>query len=425
MRALHFLKTLGAGSFGTVYLAELSSGEGFHRNVAVKVILDSRPDNEMFISRIRDEARLLGMLQGDGIIKVLDMVHIEGKDAVVMEYVEGVDLEHIIKADRPPSPRALAELGSAVAGALSRAHSARHPRDNTPLNVIHRDVKPANIMVTRSGAVKLLDFGVARAKFERRESQTGHLVLGTLNYMAPEYIVSNEVSPALDVYGLGLSLWEIAAGRGFGQPKIRQNSHDKRLNARISELKASHTELVPVLERMLQWDASTRPSAQQAERMLMSAADQMRGSSLRSWATQVIPQILTARKETDDNAGLLGRRISLSGAPKINLQGDQSNSNHGLHEAETRQIRTRRDNLPPSRPSQPSTATRQAPSSHRNASDADHPVTVSPSQKPTSPPKQTDPNRELLLVILKGLIAGAAFGMLIIAITGYVLISQL
>jgi hypothetical protein len=159
--------------------------------------------------------------------------------------------------------------------------------------------------------------------------------------------------------------------------------------------------------------------------MLMSAADQMRGSSLRSWATQVIPQILTARKETDDNAGLLGRRISLSGAPKINLQGDQPNSNHGLHEAETRQIRTRRDNLPPSRPSQPSTATRQAPSSHRNASDADHPVTVSPSQKPTSPPKQTDPNRELLLVILKGLIAGAAFGMLIIAITGYVLISQL
>ena len=112
MRALHFLKTLGAGSFGTVYLAEFSSGQGFRRNVAVKVLLNDRPDQEMFLSRIRDEARLLGLLQDDAILKVLDMVQLEGRDAIVMEYVEGVDLESLVSGGPPPSPRALSELGA-------------------------------------------------------------------------------------------------------------------------------------------------------------------------------------------------------------------------------------------------------------------------------------------------------------------------
>ncbi len=79
-------------------------------------------------------------------------------------------------------------------------------------------------MVTSSGGVKLLDFGVARARFDSRESHTGQLVLGTLNYMAPEYIVTGEVSPAADVYGLGLSLWQVAAGEVYGQPKVRQDA---------------------------------------------------------------------------------------------------------------------------------------------------------------------------------------------------------
>ena len=93
MRTLTFIRTLGAGAFGTVYLAEFSSGQGFRRQVAVKVLLRSQADNEMFLSRIRDEARLLGLLQDDAILKVLDMVQIEGMDAVVMEYVEGVYLD--------------------------------------------------------------------------------------------------------------------------------------------------------------------------------------------------------------------------------------------------------------------------------------------------------------------------------------------
>lgn len=311
MRALSFTRTIGAGAFGTVYLADFSSGQGFRRQVAVKVLNGDRPQSQMFLSRIRDEARLLGLLQDDAILKVLDMVRVHGRDAVVMEYVEGLDLESISEAGAPPSPRALAELGSAVAGGLSRAHQAVHPTTGDHLNVIHRDVKPANIMVTRGGGVKLLDFGVARARFDARESHTGQLVLGTLNYMAPEYIVTGEVSTAADVFGLGLSLWQIAAGTVYGQPKVRQDAHERRLRRRLDQISDTHGALIPLLERMLAWDPEARPAAAGAESSLLDVADTLPGTSLRSWARRVVPEVLARRGEAPDSAGLLGHTIDL------------------------------------------------------------------------------------------------------------------
>ncbi|MFT4976110.1 MAG: serine/threonine protein kinase [Myxococcota bacterium] len=420
MRALHFLKTLGAGSFGTVYLAELSSEQGFRRRVAVKVIQNSRPDNEMFIARIRDEARLLGLLQDDAILKVLDMVRIDGRDAVVLEYVEGIDLESVVSSGSAPSPRALAELGSAVAGALGRAHKACHPHDQTPLNVIHRDVKPANVMLTRSGGVKLLDFGVARAKFESRESYTGHLMLGTLNYMAPEYIVTNEVSPAADVYGLALSLWEIAAGRPYGQPKVRQNTHEQRLAERLDEIRESHPQLVAVLSSMLQWDPAARPSALEAERQLMEAADQLRGASLRSWAMQVIPPILATREEAPDNANLLGRHVDIGEAARAEEKSSESGGGVGIHEAKTQQIRTRRDSVVRSRPAQSKPVPVPVPIHTKTT-----PRAKKPQKTRSRPPRRSpDPTRELLLVVVKGLLAGGMVGFLIIVAVGVFLFTR-
>ena len=312
MRTLTFIRTLGAGAFGTVYLAEFSSGQGFRRQVAVKVIQKNRPETEMFLARIRDEARLLGLLQDDAILKVLDMTQVDGLDAVVMEYVEGADLDTLMREGEPPPPRALAELAAAVAGALSRAHTAVHPNTGDSLNVVHRDVKPANIMVTSSGGVKLLDFGVARARFDARESQTGQFMLGTLNYMAPEYIVTGEVSPAADIYGLALSVWEVAAGEGYGQPKIRQDAHERRLAERMARIRATHAPLVPLLEQMLRWNPPDRPTAAMMERGFLEAADSIRGSGLRMWASTQVARVIQTRTLAPDGAGLLGRTISLT-----------------------------------------------------------------------------------------------------------------
>lgn len=315
MRTVHFQRVLGSGAFGSVYLAELVGDRGFRRPVAIKVLLDNKSHGEMFLARVRDEARLLGLLQDDHILKVLELAKVENRDAVVMEYVEGVDLAAIVEMGMRPPPRALAELGGAVAGALHRAHQARHPTTGEALNVIHRDVKPANVMVTDRGNVKLLDFGVARARFESRESHTGQFVLGTLNYMAPEYIVTGEVSPAADIYGLALTVWEAASGEIFGQPKLREDLHVARVEERLQVLAGTHAELVPILRQMLAWDPKARPDGASIERTLLAATDMLRGTGLRSWAADTVPKVLAKRTAAaKDECGLLHRTVSLGEA---------------------------------------------------------------------------------------------------------------
>jgi tRNA A-37 threonylcarbamoyl transferase component Bud32 len=325
MRSLHFQRLLGSGAFGSVYLADLVGQRGFRRQVAVKVLLKDNAHGDMFMSRVRDEARLLGLLADDHILKVLELAKIEGRDAVLMEYVEGVDLAATVDGGFRPPPRALAELGAAVAGALHRAHRAVHPSSGEPLNVIHRDVKPANVMVTSRGSVKLLDFGVARARFESRESYTGQFVLGTLNYMAPEYIVTGEVSPAADIYGLALTLWESACGDVFGQPKLRQDLHVARVEERLEVISGTHAELVPILRQMLAWDPRARPDGAAVERAFIAAMDMLRGTGLRSWAGEAVPKVIAKEQgAARDEVGLLGRTIPLGVDDAVAIGGDIS-----------------------------------------------------------------------------------------------------
>lgn len=320
MRALHFQRVVGSGAFGTVYLCDLVAEKGFRRQVAVKVLQRDHPNAQMFMSRVRDEARLLGLLQDDHILKVLEIVSVDGRDAVVMEFVEGLDLAALIEAKHRPPARALAELGGAMAGALHRAHTAVHPATGAPLNVIHRDVKPANVMVTSRGGVKLLDFGVARARFEARESFTGHFVLGTLNYMAPEYIVTGDVSPAADVYGLALVLWEAAIGEVFGQPRLRPDQHLSRQEAQLARVTGEYAPMVPLLRRMLAWDPKLRPGTMEVEQELVALSDSTRGSGLRAWCGTVVPDLLAKRAKGEDEGGLVGRQVQLAdGDPEPSL----------------------------------------------------------------------------------------------------------
>ena len=311
MRALSFTETIGAGAFGTVYKAELSNDQGFRRQVAVKVILQDHADKEMFLSRMRDEARLLGLLADDHVLKVIDLLSIGGRDAIVMEYIEGIDLSAAIEKKRLPSVRAALEIGAIMAGTLERAHNARHPVSGEDLGVVHRDVKPANVMLTSSGSLKLLDFGIAQARFAARESQTGQMVLGTLNYMAPDYIITGEVTPAIDVYGLALTLYELVVGEVFGQPKLREDQHQERLNERLLTLQKEQPELAVLLGQMLHWDPESRPSCGSCAQALLDLADDMRGQGLRRWASGTVSALLAERPPAPDQERLLGQTIQL------------------------------------------------------------------------------------------------------------------
>lgn len=311
MRTLTFNHVIGSGAMGTVYKAELRvpSG-GFTRQCAVKVLKRGSPDQEPFRARMRDEARLLGMLQDEHILGVSELVRVEGRDAVVMEYVEGVDLSDLLNAGTVPA-RALAELIAVLGGTLFRAHTAKQPTTGEPLKVIHRDVKPANIMLTVRGSVRVLDFGVARAAFAARESKTQGLVLGTLNYFPPEVLSGFDPTPAVDIYGLGLTMWECATGKSWGTPDVGQAKFDSKLEQRLRLLDPSYRELVPVLRKMVAWHPSDRPSGDGVEEMLLTAAEGCVGKGLRSWAGEAVPPLLNTRvklanSKTDE---LVGRTV--------------------------------------------------------------------------------------------------------------------
>ena len=313
MRSINFLKTLGSGAFGTVYLAELNSGHNFRRNIAIKILKTTDGNNHQFVSRVRDEARLLGLLQDDEILQVMGLEKIQGKDAILMEYVEGVDISRVIKQQTHLPHKTLASIGAICSGVLHRAHTATDPRTQKPLNVIHRDIKPANIMITKNGSIKICDFGVARARFEGQESITldPDTLFGTLNYMAPEYIRTGTISPSADIYALGLSILEIATQRKLGKPKLRRREHEEYIQKtlRISKLPPP---ILNILNKMLLWNHADRPTGKECQYLFYAAADQVSGVDLRRWAEQTIPPLLHAQKEIEDTIGLLGQTISLA-----------------------------------------------------------------------------------------------------------------
>jgi serine/threonine protein kinase len=309
MRQIQLKTALGSGAFGTVYKADLLGGQGVRRSVAVKVLSKSHEGREMFLARIRDEARLLGLLEDDYILKVLELLRVDGRDAVMMELVEGVDLATMVELRLIPPPRALASLGAMLAGALHKAHTATHPTTGQALNVIHRDVKPANVMVTARGGVKLLDFGIAKAAFESRESSTGRMVLGTLQYIAPEYLITGKLSTAVDIYSLGLTLLECVTGGRFGNPKLNPNDFEKRREIMLTELPVAYASLQEPLRLMMDWSPEKRPSGQQVEQMMMEIADATRGTGLQSWCSQTVPQAMNRRTPTADGEGLSGRTL--------------------------------------------------------------------------------------------------------------------
>ncbi len=199
------LGSLGEGGSAKVLLAKsLASG----LQVVLKVPLQTGPDQ---LERLRDEARVGLRLQHPGIVETLDLFEHEGKPILVVEHVDGASLQQIRRVG-PLAPAAVVRVGRQVAEALDAIHSATDEA-GASLNILHRDVTPANILITRGGDAKLIDLGIARsAETQARATQAG-AVRGTLRYLAPELIEGQKHSAATDLWALGVVLWEAVLGR--------------------------------------------------------------------------------------------------------------------------------------------------------------------------------------------------------------------
>lgn len=225
----HLLQKLGEGGMAEVYLAKTSGPGGFEKYVAVKRILPTYAGDTEFLKLFEYEARLSSLLSHANIVHIYDFAHIDDAYLLVMEHVAGKNLLQIIRKlatfeEKLPLEVILYVISEVCRG-LEYAHSRKDEKSNASLNIVHRDISPKNIMISYDGAVKILDFGIAKARDRTHMTRTGGL-RGTLDYMAPEIVNGGEVDLRGDIFSLAVIMYELISGEGlFKSENILQGLH--------------------------------------------------------------------------------------------------------------------------------------------------------------------------------------------------------
>jgi serine/threonine kinase PknH len=214
----HLKRLLGRGGMGEVYEAEHTVKEW---TVAVKVMTAEFSKDPVFRERMKREARIAGRLQEPHVVPIHDYGEIDGQMYLEMRLVEGTDLDSVLKRFGPLTPPRAVAIISQVASALDAAHAA---------GVMHRDVKPPNILVTREDFAYLVDFGIASATTDEKLTQLGTAV-GTWKYMAPERFSNDEVTYRADIYALACVLYESLTGA----PPYRSDSASMLVTAHLMD----------------------------------------------------------------------------------------------------------------------------------------------------------------------------------------------
>ncbi|SDL49633.1 hypothetical protein SAMN04488074_111158 [Lentzea albidocapillata subsp. violacea] len=267
------LDQLGAGAMGVVWRAR---DEFLHRDVAVKQLLLNDVESNEFheaVQRAMREGRIAARLQHPNAIAVYDVVVEDGKPCLVMEYLPSRNLSAILERGPMPAQEA-ARIGSLAAGALAAAHSA---------GIVHRDIKPGNVLIGRDGTVKITDFGISRALGDVAVTKTGMLA-GTPAYLAPELARGAEPAPPSDVFSLGATIYAMTEG----EPPFGKSTNDLGLLYKVARGETRPPTrsgpLTGLLTRLLANEPSQRPTAAQAAEELKAIA-----SGVPVPVTRVIP----------------------------------------------------------------------------------------------------------------------------------------
>ena len=197
--SFRLIRELGRGATGTVFLAEQTT---LGRECALKVLAPELVRDQAFLERFRREGQIAASLRHKNIVRIFDLVADQNSFALAMDYVEGQELRDFLKAEQRLPQKVALEIISHVLDALDYAHSK---------GIVHRDVKPANIMIEHDGSVFLTDFSIARMAGTEKLTKTG-MVIGTPEYMAPEQFDGKEVDARADVYATALILYELLSG---------------------------------------------------------------------------------------------------------------------------------------------------------------------------------------------------------------------
>jgi serine/threonine-protein kinase len=209
------IERLESGGMAEVFRGEAESLAGFKKQVAIKRVLPHLAQNEKFIRMFLDEARLCARLNNANIVQVFDIGHVENTYFIVMEFVDGVNLkaiiEHMKKRNQPVPIGAAVFISMQVCSGLQYAHDLTDA-DGQPLGIVHRDMSPPNVLISKRGEIKIVDFGLAKAAMQVEKTDPG-VVKGKFGYLAPETAMGQEAGPQADIFAVGIMLWEMLAGR--------------------------------------------------------------------------------------------------------------------------------------------------------------------------------------------------------------------
>lgn len=256
------LSPLGEGGMGTVWRAR---DEVLQREVAVKEVRApgglASDDVERMYARLEREAWAAARVANRNVVTVYDVATEDGRPWIVMELVRGMSLADLLDAEGPLTPQRTAHIGAEVLAALRAAHDA---------GVLHRDVKPANVLISNDGRVVLTDFGIAMVEGSSALTMTGE-VIGSPEFLAPERALGRTPGPESDLWALGVLLYAAVEGHS----PFRQNTPLSTLRAIVDEELPTPRlagPLTPVIEGLLRKDPAERMSAEQAERDLRLVA---------------------------------------------------------------------------------------------------------------------------------------------------------
>ncbi|MFE4333661.1 serine/threonine-protein kinase [Streptomyces sp. NPDC056831] len=285
---------LGRGGMGKVWRAH---DEVLHRTVAVKELTAglyvAEADRVVLHARTQKEARAAARITHPGVVTVHDVIEYDDRPWIVMQYVDGPSLADAAKESGEIEPREAARIGLHVLGALRAAHGA---------GVLHRDVKPGNVLLASDGRVLLTDFGIAAIEGDSTITRTGELV-GSIDYLAPERVRGGDPGPASDLWSLGATLYTAVEGRS----PFRRTSPISTMQAVVTEEPPPPGRAGPlasVITALLRKDPEDRPSAAEAERMLLDAMEGREPRAAQAYVpTQRVPDEVLRSLGPDGTSG--------------------------------------------------------------------------------------------------------------------------
>ncbi len=244
---------IDVGGMAEVFRGKAVSMDGYEKPVAIKRVLPQLAADPRFVNMFLDEARLSLALSHANIVSVFDVNRAGDSYYIVMEYVDGANLKtlmEIARAGQRPFPTAIAvQIGIEVCKALAYAHE-RKAVDGSPLGIVHRDVSPPNILISREGEVKITDFGLAKAASQVESTDPG-IVKGKYGYLSPEAASGIEVDARSDLFSLGIILWELLAGRRLFAAETDLETLQRVQEARVPALAPLCADLHPELEAII------------------------------------------------------------------------------------------------------------------------------------------------------------------------------